>query len=142
MSLEAKLEATLAGLGYELADFSFSAKSGLMRVFIDRPEGITLDDCVAVSDHLGHWLAAENVDYDRLEVSSPGLDRPLRKLADYERFCGREIQLRLRVALAGQRRFTGRLLQVRPPLLVVAVEGREMEFELDNIDQARLVPEF
>ncbi len=141
MTLEAKLEATLAGLGYELTDYSFSAKSGLMRVFIDKPEGVTLDDCVLVSNHLSHWLAAENMDYERLEVSSPGMDRPLRKLADYQRYAGREVQLRLRVALAGQRRFAGRLLHADPAEVVLDVAGREMAFEMDNIDQARLVPE-
>ncbi len=141
MTLESKLEATLAGLGYELVDLSFSVKSGLMRVFIDRPEGISLDDCVLVSNHLGHWLGVENVAYERLEVSSPGMDRPLKRVADYERFMGQQAQVRLRMALAGQRKFVGKIVGVDEQALVLDVEGREVRLELANIDQARLVPE-
>ena len=141
MTLETRLEATLAGLGYELVDLSFSVKSGLMRVFIDRPEGITLDDCVLVSNHLGHWLGVENVDYDRLEVSSPGLDRPLKKAADFERFAGQSAHVRLRLAQAGQRRFSGVIAGVEGKTLLLDVEGQRVMFDIDNIDQARLVPD-
>ncbi len=141
MTLENKLETTLAGLGYELVDLSFSVKSGLMRVFIDRPEGITLDDCVLVSNHLGHWLGVENIEYDRLEVSSPGLDRPVKKLQDFERFAGHKVNLRLRIARAGQRRFAGVIAGVDGASVLLDIEGQRVAFELDNVDQARLVPE-
>ncbi len=141
MTLESKLEVTLTGLGYELADLSYSVKSGLLRVFIDKPDGITLDDCVLVSNHLGHWLPAENVSYDRLEVSSPGMDRPLKRLADYQRFNGRQAQVKLRVALAGQRRFAGTIARADEQVLVLEVEGREVMLDMNNIDQARLVPD-
>jgi ribosome maturation factor RimP len=78
MDLHRLVEKTLEGLGYELVDLERSAKGRLMRVFIDKANGVNLDDCAAVSQHLSHVLTVENVDYDRLEVSSPGLDRPLR----------------------------------------------------------------
>ena len=85
MDLPARLEPVLAGLGYELVMLERAGR-GLMRIFIDKPGGVTIDDCVAVSNHLTHLFTVENIDYDRLEVSSPGLDRPLKKAADYARF--------------------------------------------------------
>jgi ribosome maturation factor RimP len=141
MTLEEKLGATLNGLGYELVDMSQSLKSGLLRIFIDKPEGITLDDCERVSNHLGDWLAVENVTYERLEISSPGLDRPLKRLADFQRFLGRDVQLRLRMALSGQRRFLGKLVSADVTGVVVQIDGHDVTFGLDNIDQARLVPD-
>ena len=141
MTLEEKLGATLNGLGYELVDMSRSLKSGLLRIFIDKPEGITLDDCERVSNHLGDWLAVENVAYERLEISSPGLDRPLKRLTDFQRFLGRDVQLRLRMALSGQRRFLGRLVSADVTGIVVQIDGHDVTFGLDNIDQARLVPD-
>src|SRR5690606_1710569 len=85
----------LSGMGYEVVDVEF-AQDGLLRVYIDSPAGITLDDCEKVSRQLSHVLAVEDVDYARLEVSSPGLDRPLKKAADFERFAGAEVSVRLR----------------------------------------------
>ena len=76
------VETTVNGLGYELVDFERSGR-GLLRVFIDKPEGILVDDCQTVSNQLTRLFMVENVDYDRLEVSSPGLDRPLKKEADF-----------------------------------------------------------
>jgi|CABS01.1.fsa_nt_gi ribosome maturation factor RimP len=141
MTLESKLEMTLGGLGYELVDFSYSVKSGLMRVFIDQPEGISLEDCERVSHHLDNWLAVENVSYERLEVSSPGMDRPIKRWSDYQRFIGRQVQIRLRMALAGQRRFMGTIVSSDERTLVLMVDGREMILDMSNIDQSRLVPE-
>ena len=89
------IEQVVTGLGYELVDFELSPRARLLRVFIDIERGITVDDCATVSNQLQRVFEVENVDYDRLEVSSPGLDRPLKKLADFERFAGHEIQLRL-----------------------------------------------
>lgn len=97
---------TVSGMGYELVDCEFAA-GGLLRVFIDHPDGIRLDDCEQVSHQLSHMLAVEDVDYERLEVSSPGLDRPLRSEADFRRFAGYEVTVRLRQAFEGQRNFEG-----------------------------------
>ena len=96
------VETTVNGLGYELVDFERSGR-GLLRVFIDKPEGIRVEDCEAVSNQLTRLFAVENVAYDRLEVSSPGLDRPLKKEADFVRFAGQKVQLKLRMPLAGRK---------------------------------------
>lgn len=140
MSLETLLETTLAGLGYELVDMSMSAKSGLLRVFIDKPTGITLEDCTLVSNHLSNWLVVENIEYERLEISSPGLDRPLKKLADYQRFMGEKAQIKLRVALAGQRRFVGVIRDASDTQIELDIDGQVIRLDVANIDVARLVP--
>jgi ribosome maturation factor RimP len=141
MTLESKLEMTLSGLGYELVDLSYSVKSGLMRVFIDQDKGISLEDCERVSHHLANWLVVENVPYERLEVSSPGMDRPLKRWSDYQRFIGRQVQIRLRMALAGQRRFMGTIVGSDERNVVLMIDGREMTLDMSNVDQSRLVPE-
>jgi ribosome maturation factor RimP len=142
MAIAAVVEATLAGMGFELVDAQASNHGRLLRIFIDRPGGITVDHCAEVSRHLTHVLAVEGIDYDRLEVSSPGLDRPLRKPADFERFSGQEIDVRMKVPDAtGRRRFTGRLTGLAQGAATVEVEGRAVSLRLEEIDRARLVPE-
>jgi ribosome maturation factor RimP len=140
MSLESLISATLAGLGYELVDMSMSAKSGLLRVFIDKPAGISIEDCTVVSNHLSNWLVVENIAYERLEISSPGMDRPLRNLAAYQRFMGEQVQVKLRVALAGQRRFIGALRGASDAQIELEVEGEVLKLDVANIDITRLVP--
>jgi ribosome maturation factor RimP len=97
----------LAGLGYELVDMERSAQGRMMRIFIDKPGGINLDDCAKVSNHLSRVLTVENVPYERLEVSSPGLDRPLRQERDFLRFAGQKARVKLRVPVEGQRNLWG-----------------------------------
>jgi len=93
-------------LGYELVDFELQNRGRLLRVFIDRPEGISIDDCVLISNQIGNVLAVENdFDYDRLEVSSPGLDRVLKKAADFAKFIGQEASVKLRLAVDGRKKF-------------------------------------
>lgn len=140
MELQKVIEQVVAGLGYELVDFETSPRARLLRVFIDSPNGVTIDDCTAVSNHLTRLFAVENIDYDRLEVSSPGLDRPLRKEADFARFTGQEAQVRLRLAVNGQRNFTGVLAGVEEGRLRLVCDGTTHVFELDQVDKARLVP--
>jgi ribosome maturation factor RimP len=140
MDLYELLEPTLAGLGYELVDLERSPGGKLLRVFIDKPDGVNVDDCVTVSNHLSRLLAVENVDYDRLEVSSPGLDRPLKKTADFIRFAGESVKLRLRVALQGQRNFVGILREVKDGILKLEVDGKTLDLELNNLEKVRLVP--
>lgn len=111
-SVQAIIERTLAGMGYELVDLEW-AQNGLLRVYIDAPAGITLEDCEAVSRQLSHLLTVEDVDYARLEVSSPGLDRPLKKSADFVRFAGAEVAIKLRRPLEGRRNFEG-VLTIEP----------------------------
>ena len=140
MDLYELLESTLAGLGYELVDLERSARGKLLRVFIDKPKGVSVDDCVAVSNHLSRLFAVENIDYDRLEVSSPGLDRPLKKASDFIRFAGESVKLRLRVALQGQRNFVGILREVNDGVLKLEVDGKILDLELNNLEKVRLVP--
>ncbi len=145
MQLAELIEQAVSGLGYELVDFETSPRARLLRVFIDRlPEKgkVDIDDCTAVSNHLSRLFVVENVDYDRLEVSSPGLDRPLKKAADWQRFAGMDVQFKLRVPVGNQRNFTGRIVDQRGDMAVIAVEGEEREFLLAGIDKARLVPKF
>ncbi len=111
--LWARVEQTVTGLGYELVDLE-RVGHGLLRVTLDAPGpgGVGLDDCERVSRQLTHLFAVENVDYDRLEVSSPGLDRPLRGRRDFERFVGAEVTLQLHAAQDGRRRLRGTVLAV------------------------------
>ena len=137
---EAWVRGTLEGLGYELVDIE-SSRSGLLRIFIDSPRGITVEDCARVSNHLTRALAVEGIDYERLEVSSPGLDRPLKRIADYERFTGREASVKLKLPRDGRRRFEGRLLGVEDGRIVLEVEGQRQHLAFEDIDRARLVPD-
>jgi ribosome maturation factor RimP len=140
MDLYALLEQTLPGLGYELVEVEASAKGQLVRVFIDKPDGVDVEDCARVSDHLSRLFTVENVDYERLEVSSPGLDRPLRKAQDFERFAGQEAQIRLRLPVDNRRNFTGTLHGVRDGKVILATEVGESALPLAAIERARLVP--
>ena len=140
MDLHVLLESTLAGLGYELVDLEQSGRTKLLRLFIDKPNGINIDDCTAVSNHLTKLLAVENIEYERLEVSSPGLDRPLKKEQDFIRFSGEKAQIKLRVALAGQRNFVGILREVKDGVLQLEIDGVLIALDLANLDKARLVP--
>ncbi|SFE82000.1 ribosome maturation factor RimP [Nitrosomonas sp. Nm166] len=140
MTLEELLETTLKGMGYELVEVEQLAHSKLLRIFVDKEGGISIDDCVAISNHLSRLLAVENIDYGRLEVSSPGLDRPLRKEADFLRFKGETIKLKLRVPIQGQRNLVGILREVNDGIIKLEVEGKLLDLELSNLGKARLVP--
>jgi ribosome maturation factor RimP len=119
MSWQQALERTVTGLGYDLVDVERSA-GGLLRVTIDRLPGqvystgpgefVLVEDCEIVTRQLQYLLEVEAVDYDRLEVSSPGLDRPLKKLADWQRFVGSEIEVTLRLAFQGRKKWRGSLM--------------------------------
>lgn len=160
MQLLSLIESTLNAMGYELVDVEHDAQ-GLLRVLLDKPEaedvqdvvsqvdsGITIDDCEKVSRQLSHMFAVEDVAYERLEVSSPGLDRPLRTLANYTRFAGREIQVKLRVAFAGRKNYTGVLhapiQKDGVEVIGLEFEGKDglslLEFTLADVEKARLVP--
>ncbi|HJS38766.1 MAG TPA: ribosome maturation factor RimP [Burkholderiales bacterium] len=141
-ALEGIVEPILAGMGFELVDMQVSNRGRFLRIFMDKPGGITVDDCAAVSRHLSRVLEVEGVDYDRLEVSSPGLDRPLRKAADFARFAGQKVDVRMRLADAnGRRRYIGRLKGIEGATATVEVDGAPVALQLDGMDRARLVPE-
>jgi len=148
--LSALVEKTVTGLGYELVDFEQAAR-GLIRVYIDVPveedRAVTVEDCEKVTHQLLHVLTVENANYERLEVSSPGLDRPLKKFSDYVRFAGHEATVKLRVAMPGaanRKSFQGFLHEPDGDTLKLEFEGNEgpamLEFSLTEVDKARLVP--
>lgn len=141
MDVARLVETTLAGMGYELVDLEISGR-GLFRVFIDKPEGIALDDCELVSNQLTRLFAVEGVNYERLEVSSPGLDRVLKKEADFLRFCGEKANIKLRMPLEGRKNFVGILGGLQDGILQLEVDGKRVAIELSNVDKARLVPTF
>ena len=141
--LSTLLEHALAQIGYELVDLEMSNRGKLLRLFIDRPAGISIDDCALVSEHVSHLLAVEHdIDYDRLEVSSPGLDRVIKKESDFERFAGKKVQIKLRVPVNGQKKFLGILRGIEHGVVKIDVETGGFEFALSNIDKARLSPEY
>jgi ribosome maturation factor RimP len=146
MDVLSLVEKVVTGLGYELVDFETSPRARLLRVFIDvageTGRGITVDDCATVSNQLSRVFEVENVDYDRLEVSSPGLDRPLKKEADFLRFTGHEVQLRLAMPVGNQRNFVGVLQGLENGVVTVTTAKGEMRFPLEEIEKARLVPKF
>lgn len=154
MQVAELIEKTVEGLGFELVEFEASPRARLLRVFIDRPADgtlspITVDDCAQVSHQLTRLFTVENVDYDRLEVSSPGLDRPLTKPGDYVRFAGEQVQIKLRVPQGAQRNFSGTLEGLEPsaaagdvPRVRLRVDAATHVFAIDNIDRARLIPKF
>jgi ribosome maturation factor RimP len=135
------VETTLTGLGYELVDLEVTGR-GLMRILMDKPAGITVEDCELVSNQLTRLFMVEGVNFERLEVSSPGLDRPLKKEADFIRFCGQKAQLKLRMPLAGRKNFVGILGAVNNGILQFDMDGNQIVIDLSNIDKARLVPVF
>ncbi|MDR2874707.1 MAG: ribosome maturation factor RimP [Methylobacillus sp.] len=143
LDLHTLLEESLRQIGYEMVDLEISGRGKLIRLFIDKPGGVNIDDCALVSEQVSNLLAVEHdVDYDRLEVSSPGLDRVLKKPADFARFAGSKVMLKLRIPVEGQKNFSGRLLGFEQELVRVETEAGVRDFALGNIDKARLNPEF
>jgi ribosome maturation factor RimP len=163
--LERIVEETLAGLGYELVHLERGPR-GLVRVFMDRlwtraerdlasdrgtgtalpvdpssAEGrVTLDDCERASNQLSRVLTVEGIPYERLEVSSPGLDRVLKKPADFRRFAGQEAAVSLRAPVNGRRRFVGVLRGAGDEAVDLEVEGALHSFRYADVERARLVP--
>ncbi|MFN3986338.1 MAG: ribosome maturation factor RimP [Rhodocyclaceae bacterium] len=142
MDIERLIEQVANGLGFELVDIEMSPKGRLVRVFIDIERGITVDDCATVSNQLTRVFEVENIDYDRLEVSSPGLDRPLKKQADFVRFAGQDVQVRLRMPVGNQRNFVGVLKGCDNDQVTFETDKGELVVPFDEIEKARLVPRF
>lgn len=141
------VEPVVEGMGYEVVDIEYRPhpSDGLLRVYIDGPDGIVLDDCTAVSHQLSSVLDVEDPipGQFNLEVSSPGLDRPLRKKVDFERFVGSNVKIKLTVpTLEGQRNFTGKLKGIENEDVILEMDGETHYLPLDTIDKARIVPQF
>lgn len=142
--LQSLLEPAVERLGYELIDLEakLAGRNGVLRLFIDKPDGIGLDDCEKVSRAVSALLDVEDPipgHYD-LEVSSPGLDRKLTKLPHFERFAGETVKVQMRFPIEGRRRFRGKLLSAGDDRIVVEVDGEQHSLPLSTIDSARLVP--
>ena len=140
MDLNGLLETTVSGMGFELVGVERPAGGGLLRIYIDKPGGITVDDCAGVSQQVSRVLAVERVAYARLEVSSPGLDRLLRGERDFVRYAGQRARVRMRMPVNGQRNFVGVVREAGASRLQLEVDGRVLSFELANVETARLVP--
>ena len=141
-AVEAVVAPVVAGMGFELVELQASNGGRLLRLFIDKPGGVGVQDCAAVSRQLSRVLEVEGVAYERLEVSSPGLDRPLRKAGDFARFAGHKAEVRMRTPDAsGRRRFVGVLRVAEAGQVSLEMEGRQVALALDDVERARLVPE-
>ena len=148
-ALEPLVERTVNGLGYQLVDLENVNNGRMLRVFIEKlhdvdpslgQAGVTVADCEAASRQLQRVFEVEGIPYDRLEVSSPGLDRKLKKPADFARFTGQEASVRLRRAVDGRRNFTGIVRSVEGERVEIEYEGGRMAFDIAELDRARLVP--
>jgi ribosome maturation factor RimP len=158
--LHALIEKTVTQLGFELVDLEMSNRGKLLRVFIDKlnpidtKDSVNIDDCVLVSNQLGNVLTVENdIDYDRLEISSAGMDRVLKKENDFLRFIGDRAQIKLRVGIKDEspkatdttlprKSFLGILKGVEANNLLLECDGVLYKMAMSNIDKARLSPEF
>ena len=148
LSWQTAVERTVTGLGYDLVDTE-RTPGGLLRVYLDRVAGdpagefITVDDCEKVTRQLQHVLEVEGCAYERLEVSSPGLDRPLKRAADYTRFAGTEVDLTLKSPFKGRKKYRGVLQAQGEGWRVVFHDGlaeQALDFTLEEVREARLVP--
>lgn len=139
------LQPVVVNLGYELWELEYAARSGggLLRLYIDSPSGITLDDCERVSRAVSEVMDAEDpiaAQYT-LEVSSPGLDRVLRTAEHFARFSGERVRVETTTPLNGRKRFAGRLTDVRDDQIALEVDGNVVTLPIDGIHKARLAPE-
>ncbi len=146
-SLRVIIASVVEPMGYELVGVEYRTATGggaLLRVYIDTDEGVKLDDCAAVSRQLSALLDVEDPIGDAydLEVSSPGLDRPLFKPEDFDRYKGHLVKVTLREKFDGRRRYKGLLGGIEDGYVLVDADGERWELPLELIDQARLVPEF
>lgn len=139
------IEPVVAALGYELVGIEYmpQGKHSLLRVYIDAEDGITLDDCSRVSHQLSGLLDVEDVikgQYN-LEISSPGLDRPLFTAEQFARFAGHEVKIRVSIPQAGRRNFQGVLRGIQDDAVMLDLESEQVAIPLNAIDKAHLVPE-
>ena len=145
-TLSERMDPVISGLGYELVGVEFlsQGRHSMLRVYIDQADGIKIEDCEKVSRQLSAWLDVEDPvsgEY-RLEVSSPGLERPLFRVADYERFAGQLARLKMRNNVDGRRKFTGRLKGLDGDDVLLEVDGEDIRLRFDEIEKAHLVADW
>lgn len=141
--LQALLEPAIRVLGCELVGIELlpQGKRSLLRVYIDKAEGVTIDDCSSVSHQLSGILEVEDPIREQytLEVSSPGLERPLFTQEHFARFSGHMVKLRLYLAFEGRRNFTGKIVGIENDAVIIEIDGEMFTFFMDDIEKARLV---
>ncbi|MCP5419846.1 MAG: ribosome maturation factor RimP [Gammaproteobacteria bacterium] len=140
------LATAVQAMGCELVGVEYHPhpRNGLLRVYIDTVDGVTLDDCQRVSEQISGVLDVEDPipGHYTLEVSSPGLDRPLFEAEHFVRFTGHKIRVHLSIPLNGRSNFAGRLLGLRGDDVLLECDGQELSLPLERVEKARLVPEF
>lgn len=130
-------------LGYELVAVELAGReSSIVRAYIDTPDGVTVDDCAKASRQFSAILDVEDPISNRytLEVSSPGMDRPLAKPLHFKAVLGQDVKIKMMTLIDGRRRFTGELVEATEEFAVVEVDGEQTELPYSEMDRARLVP--
>ena len=141
--LETLIEKLVTQLGYELVDFETVNGGQIMRIYIDKGDLIDIEDCTKVSNHVNNVLSVEtDYDYERLEVSSPGLDRVIKKLNDFDRFKGEKIKIKTRFAIENRKNFKGTLSGTKGESIMIEVDNESLLIDFENIDKARLDPDY
>jgi ribosome maturation factor RimP len=141
--LETLIEKLVTQLGYELVDFETVNGGQILRIFIDKGDLIDIKDCTEVSNHVNNVLSVEtDYDYERLEVSSPGLDRVIKKLNDFDRFKGQKIKIKTRFAIENRKNFKGILSGKKGESIIIEVDNESLLIDFENIDKARLDPDY
>ena len=141
--LETLIEKLVTQLGYELVDFETVNGGQILRIYIDKGDLIDIEDCTKVSNHVNNVLSVEtDYDYERLEVSSPGLDRVIKKLNDFDRFKGQKVKIKTRFAIENRTDFSGILSGTVSESIMIEVDNESFLIEFDNIDKARLDPDY
>lgn len=141
--LETLIEKLVTQLGYELVDFETVNGGQILRIYIDKGDLIDIEDCTKVSNHVNNVLSVEtDYDYERLEVSSPGLDRVIKKLNDFDRFKGQKIKIKTRFAIENRKNFKGILSGTKSESIMIEVDNESLLIDFENIDKARLDPDY
>ena len=141
--LETLIEKLVTQLGYELVDFETVNGGQILRIFIDKGDLIDIEDCTKVSNHVNNVLSVEtDYDYERLEVSSPGLDRVIKKLNDFDRFKGEKIKIKTRFAIENRKNFKGILSGTKGESIMIEIDNESLLIDFQNIDKARLDPDY
>jgi len=141
--LENLIEKLVTQLGYELVDFETVNGGQILRIYIDKGDLIDIEDCTKVSNHVNNVLSVEtDYDYERLEVSSPGLDRVIKKLNDFDRFKGEKIKIKTRFAIENRKFFKGTLSGTKGESIMIEVDNESLLIDFENIDKARLDPDY
>ena len=141
--LETLIEKLVTQLGYELVDFETVNGGQILRVYIDKGDLISIEDCSKVSNHVNNVLSVEtDFDYERLEVSSPGLDRVIKKIKDFDRFKGQQAKIKTRFAIENRKNFKGILSGIKNESVIIKIEDKLLSIDFENIDKARLDPDY